>query len=295
VIYGGIWKSDSGSDHYKMQDKVILLTGGTSGIGKAAAMELARQGARVVITSRDRARGENTIEEIREATGNHSVQMLEVDLASLESVRDLAGIFRKDFSRLDVLVNNAGGYYGRRRITEEGYEYTFGVNHLSHFLLTNLLKDMLVSSRARIINVSSNAQRPGRIQFEDLMLEMKYTSFRAYSQSKLANIIFTYELVRRWGDKGITANAMHPGAVRTNFGNEAGSLFKFLLMLGKPVLKSPGRGADTLVYLASSPEVKSVTGKYYVNRKERRSNPRSYDPAIWKRLWEVSEELTGLQ
>jgi NAD(P)-dependent dehydrogenase (short-subunit alcohol dehydrogenase family) len=278
-----------------MKDKVILITGGTSGIGKAAAMELARQGAGVVITSRDRIKGENTINQIRVSTGNKSVQMLEVDLASLESVRNLAGNFRKDFNRLDVLVNNAGVMYGQRKITLEGYEYTFCVNHLSHFLLTNLLNDMLLSSSARIINVSSQFQRSGRINFEDLMLEKKYTGFRAYSQSKLANIIFTYELARRWGDKGITANAMHPGAVRTNFGTEAAPLFKFLLMLGKPILKSPEKGADTIVYLASSLLVEGATGKYFINRREQRSNSISYDPAIGKRLWEVSEKLTGIQ
>jgi len=277
-----------------MQDKVILITGGTSGIGRAAAKELARRGAKVIITSRDKTKGEITVDEIRKATGNQLVYMMEVDLASLEAVRRLAENFRKQFSRIDVLINNAGGYFGYRKTTAEGYEYTFGVNHLGHFLLTNLLKEMLVAGKARIINVSSEAQRPGRIHFNDLMLEKKYKGFRAYAQSKLANVIFTYELARRWGDSGITANAMHPGAVGTNFGNEARPLFKFLIKLGKPFLKSPEQGADTIVYLASSPEVEGIQGKYFAYRKEIKSNKDSYKPGIWNRLWEVSEELTGM-
>jgi retinol dehydrogenase-14 len=276
-----------------MKGKVVLITGGTSGIGRAAALKLAGQGAGVVFTYRDKARGEKTLEEIRQATGNGDVHMLELDLASLASVRQAAERFRKEFGRLDVLINNAGGYFGYRKTTEEGYEYTFGVNHLGHFLFTNLLKDLLVSSRARIINVSSEAQRMGHIHFDGLMIKGKYRGFRAYAQAKLANILFTYELDRRWGDTGITVNAAHPGAVNTNFGNESKPFFRFLMKLGKPFLKSPAKGADTIVYLASSPEVEGITGKYFAYRKEIRSNRESYDRDVWKRLWEVSEKLTA--
>jgi retinol dehydrogenase-14 len=276
-----------------MKGKVVLVTGGTSGIGRAAALELASQGATLVFTYRDKTRGEKTLAEIMQATGNGDVHMLDLDLASLASVRKAADGFRKEFSRLDVLINNAGGYFGYRKTTAEGYEYTFGVNHLGHFLLTNLLKDLLVSSRARIINVSSEAQRTGQIHFDDLMLEESFTGFRAYAQAKLANILFTYELDRRWEGTGITVNAAHPGAVNTNFGNESKPFFRFLMKLGKPFLKSPAKGADTIVYLASSPEVEGVSGKYFAYRKEIRSNRESYDREIWKRLWEVSEKLTA--
>ena len=276
-----------------MQEKIVLITGGTSGIGRAAALELARRGARVVFTYRDPAKGKITLEMIRRETGNSSVEALELDLASLDSVRRFVKLFVKQVDRLDVLINNAGGYYGYRKTTAEGYEYTFGVNHLGHFLLTNLLKEVLFAGKARIINVSSEAQRMGHINFDDLMIEGKYRGFRAYSQAKLANIMFTYELSERWGDSGITANAAHPGAVRTNFGSESPPFFRILMKLGKPFLKSPAKGADTIVYLASSPDVEGVSGKYFAYRKPIRSIPESYDREIRKRLWELSEELTG--
>jgi len=277
-----------------MKDRTIFITGGTSGIGRAVATELARQEATVVFTYRDKAKGNETLNEIRQVTGNERVYMLEVDLASLASVRRLAENYSKQFDRLDVLINNAGGYFGYRKSTEDGFERTFGVNHLSHFLLTNLLKDMLISCKARIINVSSSAQRIGHINFDDLMFENKFTGFRAYSQAKLANIIFTRELDRRWEGTGIAANAVHPGAVRTNFGNESKPVFKSLIKIGKPILKSPEKGAETIVYLATSPEVEGVTGKFFASRKQLRSNAESYDKQVWARLWEVSEELTGL-
>lgn len=277
-----------------MVNKIVLVTGGTSGIGRAASHALARQGARLVFTYRDRQKGDEALREIRQKSGNSRAEMLELDLASFLSVRKFAEAFKEKYERLDVLINNAGGYFGYRRTTAEGFEYTFGVNHLGHFLLTNLLKDPLVKGSARVINVSSQAQRVGHIRFDDLMLEKKYLGFRAYAQAKLANIIFTYEFSRRWAESGVTANAMHPGAVNTNFGYDARPVFKFLLRLGKPFLKSPERGADTMVYLATSPGVEGITGKYFARRRQIRSNRESYDREIWKKLWEVSEELTGL-
>jgi len=279
----------------KMNAKTILITGGTSGIGKAAATELARLGASVVITARDKEKGERIIREISEKTANPKVHMLFLDLASLVSVRHLAEKYSAKYDRLDVLINNAGGYFGYRNSTAEGFEYSFGVNHLGHFLLTNLLKEHLISSKARIINVSSDAQMMGRIDFIDLMLERRFGGFRAYSQSKLANIIFTYELARRWGGSGLTANAMHPGAVGTNFGTGARPAFRFLIKIGKPFLKSPEKGADTIIYLASSPEVEGINGRYFTRRRQIRSNARSHNRDTGKKLWDVSVELTGLQ
>jgi NAD(P)-dependent dehydrogenase (short-subunit alcohol dehydrogenase family) len=277
-----------------MNNKTVVITGATSGIGKASSLELARMGANTILTYRNKVKGKQTLDEIVRVTGNENVRMMELDLASLESVREFALNFKKEFDRLDVLINNAGGYYGYRKTTREGFEYTFGVNHLGHFLLTNLLKDHLVSSRARIINVSSGAQSMGHINFNDLMLENRFFGFRAYSQAKLANIIFTYELDRRWGDAGVTVNAMHPGAVRTNFGMESSPIFRFLLMLGKPFLKSPAKGADTIIYLAASSEVDGISGSYFVKRKPKKSIPESYDREVGKRLWDVSCELTGI-
>jgi NAD(P)-dependent dehydrogenase (short-subunit alcohol dehydrogenase family) len=221
--------------------------------------------------------------------------MLEADLSSLDSVRLLVENFRAEFAGLDVLINNAGGYFGYRELTREGFEQTFGVNHLAHFFLTLGLKEVLISSRTRIINVSSSAQTAGHIHFDDLMGEKKFAGFRAYAQAKLANIIFSYELDRRWGEHGITANAVHPGAVATNFGEEAKPVFRSLIKIGKPFLKTPQQGADTLVYLATSPEVEGISGKYFIRRKPVRSNRESYDQEVWKRLWEVSEELTGIK
>jgi NAD(P)-dependent dehydrogenase (short-subunit alcohol dehydrogenase family) len=283
-------------DESHMKKNTILVTGGTSGIGKAAALEMARLGARVVITARDEEKGKRTLQEIRDETGNPDIHLLFLDLASLDSVRQSAKDFLERFDRLDVLVNNAGGYYGLRKTTAEGYEYTFGVNHLGHFLFTILLKETLIASKARIINVSSEAQKMGKMRFEDLMQDQRrsYSGIRAYAQAKLANIIFTYELERRWGNSGITANAMHPGAVATNFGSESRFVFRNLMKVGKPFLKSPAKGADTIIYLATSPDVQGISGRYFVRRREIRSNGQSHDPHIAKRLWEVSESLTGL-
>lgn len=276
-----------------MEDRTILITGATSGIGKAAATELAKTGARVVITYRDRMKGEKTRDEITRITGNDRIHMLYVDLASLATVRELAENFRREFGRLDVLINNAGGYFGYRKTTAEGFEYTFGVNHLAHFLLTNLLKDLLQASKSRIINVSSQGQIAGRIHFDDLMLNDNYHGFKAYAQAKLANIMFTYELDRRWGGSGITTNAVHPGAVATNFGTEARPVFRFLIRMGKPFLKSPRSGARSIVYLATSSEAEGITGKYFAYGRPFRSRAVTYDRTACTRLWEMSEEWTG--
>ncbi len=281
-----------------MKGKVILITGATNGIGKATATELARLGATVVITARDLAKGHATLEEIRSKTGNSKLDLLLADLSSQAEVRRLAAEFKTKYSRLDVLINNAGGYFDTRTTTIDGLEYTFAFNHLAYFLLTNLLLDVLKGSApSRIVNVSSDAQAGAKLNFDDLQGEKRY-SFAAYGQSKLANVMFTYELARRLEGTGVSANVLHPGLVSTGFGSNSKSVLMRGMMgligLFKPFMLPPERGAQTSVYLASSPEVEGVSGKYFDKKQAKPSNPVSYDQAAQKRLWDISAELTKL-
>jgi retinol dehydrogenase 14 len=281
----------------EMRGKTVLITGGTSGIGKATARQLAAKGARVLLVGRNAAKVDATVREIQAATGNEAVEGLVADLSSQAAIRTLANEVRSRVDRLDVLVNCAGGYWASRHITVDGLELTFALNHLAYFQLTNLLLDLLKKSApARIVNVSSGAQSMGRINFDDLQGFRRYSGQRAYNQSKLANVLFTYELARRLAGTGVTATVVHPGVTRTNFGQEDESWIRRLLR--RPIqlfLKSPDRGADTVVYLASAPEVEGVTGAYFANRKQKRSSKRSYDRQVAARLWEVSEALVGLR
>lgn len=276
--------------------KTVLITGATNGIGKAAATELARMGATVVITARDLHKGQATLEEIRSKTGNSNLDLLVADLSSQAEVRRLAAEFKAKYSRLDVLINNAGGFFDVRKTTVEGIEYTFAFNHLAYFLLTNLLLDLLKQSApSRIINVSSDAQSGAKLNFGDLQMEQRYGSFTAYGQSKLANVMFTYALARRLEGTGVTVNALHPGVVNTGFGdNSQSALIRGVMWLFKRFTLSPERGAETSVYLASSPEVEGVTGKYFDKKRAKPSNPASYDEAAQERLWDISAKMTGL-
>jgi retinol dehydrogenase 14 len=278
-----------------MTGRTCLVTGGTSGIGKAIAAGLARLGGEVVLVARDPARGEAAVAELREATGNPRVELLLVDLASQASIRQGAEAYRRGHDRLDVLVNNAGGYWATRHVTPDGLEWTFAVNHLAYFLLTSLLLDLLRSSApARVVNVTSSAQAFGDIRLDDLQFARRYRGQAAYNQSKLANVLFTYELARRLEGSGVTVNCGVPGVTRTNFGREdSGPVMRLLTPLGRPFMRSPEQGADTFIYLASSPEVEGVTGGYFARRRPRRSSKRSYDQELAGRLWRVSEELTG--
>ena len=276
-----------------MRGKVVLITGATSGIGKATALELADMGATVVIIGRDQEKGKRVMEEIASATGNQALDFIKCDLASLDEVKKASSEFRSRYQRLDVLIDNAGGVNGQRKVTIDGYEYTFGVNHLAHFLLTDLLLDLLkASAPSRVVVVSSAAHGNGHIDFEDLMSEERYGTFRAYSQSKLANVVFAFELARRLKGTGVTVNALHPGLARTNFSKGLGrggiALYSILSIL----IISAKKGAQTSIYLASSPEVANVTGKYFVKRRVKESSPESKDEVVAKRLWEVSEQLT---
>ena len=278
-----------------MAGKTVLVTGGTGGIGKATALGLAAMGAHVTITGRDAARAEDAAREIRAATGAR-VDVFVADLSSQSEVRRLADEALDRLPRIDVLVNNVGGYWNTRRLTADGLEHTFAVNHLAPFLLTNLLLDRLKQSApARVVTVSSHAHAQGRIDFDDLQGERSYSGARAYNQSKLANVLFTYELARRLQGSGVTANALHPGVVSTAFGAEdPGRTQRLLVPLLRPFMKTPARGAATSIRLASAPELDGVTGRYFANGIPKRSSPRSHDEAAAARLWKVSADLVGL-
>jgi NAD(P)-dependent dehydrogenase (short-subunit alcohol dehydrogenase family) len=283
-------------DTLPMADKVVLITGGTGGIGKATAIGLALTGARVGITGRDLARAEDAAAEIRAASGTPAVDAFAADLTSQAEVRRLAAAVLDAYPRLDVLVNNVGGFWAHRQPTADGLERTFALNHLAPFLLTNLLLDRLkASAPARVVTVSSGEQARGRIEFDDLQGARDYSGQRAYSQSKLANVMFTNELARRLEGTGVTANSLHPGVVRTNFGAEDQAGF-FAVMGGvvRPFLKTPAQGAETSIYLASSPDVEGVTGQFFANRKPKTANKLAYDTDTTTRLWQVSADLVGM-
>jgi NAD(P)-dependent dehydrogenase (short-subunit alcohol dehydrogenase family) len=277
-----------------MQGKTVLITGANQGIGKASALELARRGAKVVLVSRNEAKGKAALEEVRAAAKGEPPLLLVADLASLADVRRLAADFRKEHDKLDVLLNNAGLIVPTRQTTADGFEETFAVNHLAPFVLTGELLDLLKKTHgSRIVNVSSEAHRRGTIYWDDIELREGYGSFKAYSQSKLANVLFTYELSRRLVGTGVTANCLHPGVVGSGFGQTYKGAFSILVRLGKPFLLSNEAGARTSIYLASSPDVAGVTGKYFDKCKPSRSNAVSYDEASWARLWEVSEAMAS--
>ena len=278
-----------------MAGKTCLVTGATAGIGKETALGLARQGATVVVAGRNRERCTATVEQIKAQTGNSSVDFLVADLSSLQEVRKLASQVKESYPRLDVLVNNAGAIMLSRRLSVDGIELTIALNHLSYFLLTNLLLDHLAASApARIVNVSSSSHRKARIRFDDLEGQRRYCGMRAYSQSKLANVFFTYELARRLEGTGVTANALHPGPVSTNFLSNNGKLGQVLcFFMGLRGMSAP-KGALTSIYLASSAEVEGVTGRFYEKSREVRSSPSSYDRSVAERLWQVSAKMTEL-
>jgi retinol dehydrogenase 12 len=283
------------SEYGGMEGKVALITGGTSGIGKAAATALAAMGAEVVVTGRDRERAEKALAEIRRDSGGPKVSLMLADLAVQTEVRKLAEGFREQHDRLDVLVNNAGLIQSRRTETPDGIELTLAVNHLAPFLLTNLLLEVLErSAPSRIITVSSEARRSARIDFDDLQSRRRYRAFPVYGMTKLANILFTYELAQRLKGTGVVANCVHPGGVNTNFGGNNMSIGILLFRAFKPFMRTPEQGADTIIYLAAAPEAGAMSGKYLADRKEIfPAQPR--DEALQKRLWEVSAELTNLE
>jgi NAD(P)-dependent dehydrogenase (short-subunit alcohol dehydrogenase family) len=281
-----------------MKDNVCVITGASSGIGKATALGLARTGMTVAIVARDQERGQAALAEIKASSGNPDVGLLLADLSSQAEVRRLAEEVKSRYPRLHVLINNAGVALTKRTVTVDGMETVFAVNYLAPFLLTNLLLDVLkASAPARVVNVAGDFHRKATIRFDDLMSQNEYSGVRANNQAKLALILFTYELARRLDGTGVTANCLHPGAVATDAPLKDPDLPPFarvMYRLVRTFFSSTDKGAATSVYLASSPEVEQVTGKYFIRKAAVASSPESYDVGIARRLWERSAELTGL-
>jgi len=280
-----------------MKDRVCVVTGATSGIGRAAASELARRGARVAVHGRSREKCERTVAEIKTESGSDRVEAFVADLNSQEQVRALAAALLERYPKIHVLLNNAGLLNASFSETVDGIETTLAVNHLAHFLLTNLLLDRLKESQpARIVNVASEAHRFGTLDLEDLEFRRrKYRSLQVYGVSKLLNVLFTHELARRLEGTEVTANALHPGVVNTGLGdNNPPSLILRAMRMLKFLMRTPEKGAETAVFLASSPDAADVTGKYWADCREKHARGISYDRELQRRLWEISETITGL-
>lgn len=271
-----------------------MVTGANSGIGEQIALGLAKMGATVVMICRDSSKGESSRKEISSVAGNSSVELMICDLASLSSVRVLAAKFKETHDRLHVLVNNAGLIMGKRVLTVDNLETTFEVNYLSQFVLTMLLLDTLkASGPSRIVNVTSDAHFSGRMDFDDLQEEKNYSAMRSYSQSKLAQVLFTYELAKKLEGTGVVVNAVHPGVVRTRWGDEGG-IMGIGIRMARPFMISAEKGAETPLYLASSPEVEGITGKFWTKKEEKRSSKESYDENEARLLWITSARLANI-
>lgn len=280
-------------------EKICLITGANSGIGKAAAIVLSTKFDRMILVVRNKVRGERAVQEIFEKSGNNNLDLIVATLSSFESIRNLANIITEKYDHLDVLINNAGAFFSKRHTTADGIEATFNINYLSRFLFTILLLPLLKKSTSgRIINVSGESHRFGKINFDDLMMEKCYNSMKAIKQSKLADVLFTYELSRRLKQTHTKINCLHPGAVATNSidnNPDISQFIKFLYNTIRPFLKTPEQGAKTIIYLATSPEVQNISGKYFINNEVTDSSAISYDENLAKRLWDVSEQLTGIK
>ncbi len=278
-----------------MNGKICIVTGANSGIGLETVRGLASRGATVVLACRNQAKGEAAVESLKASTGNENLHLMLVDLASLASIREMANAFKQKFERLDLLVNNAGALMPRREVSVDGHELTFATNHLAYFLLTHLLLDVLIATPdSRVVNVSSDAHRSARIDFDDLNMETGYGGYKAYAQSKLANILFSNELARRLDTANPTVNSLHPGVVATNFGSGKPGIFSLFFRLFSPFFLSPASGARTSLYLATSPDVAGVTGKYFDRSKPRTPSAAARDTATATRLYNISAKLTDI-
>ncbi|GMQ98916.1 MAG: SDR family oxidoreductase [Acidimicrobiia bacterium] len=275
-----------------MAGKTVMITGANSGIGRATAMSIAGMGADVVMICRDRDRGEQAMQDIA-AQGDGSVELLIADLSSQKQIRQVAAEFLSEGRPLHVLVNNAGVTLNNRSETEDGVESTFAINHIGPFLLTDLLLDVLKENApSRIVTVSSSAHMMGGLDFEDINSENKYGGMRVYGKSKLANILFTSELARRLEGTGVTANAAHPGPVASNFGRNNDGPMRMMVKMMAPFIRSTERGAETSIYLATSPEVEGITGKYFFNSKEKQPSKAARSDEDAQRLWQISADMT---
>ena len=278
-----------------MKGKTVLITGANSGIGKETALALASQQATLIMVCRNKKRGEAAAAEFREKGGSTSVEFMLADLSSQADVRRLAEEFLASHDRLDVLVNNAGGIFPRGAKTRGGLELTLAVNHLGHFLLTSLLLDLLKKSApSRIVNVSSAAHFFGKMDLSNLHGEHYAGGFKAYCDSKLANVLFTTQLARRLEGSGVTANSLHPGGVRTRFGQSGSRMARLMMIVFRPFMISPKKGAQTSIYLASSPEVETFSGKYFARKKAVSPSKLAKDDDLAERLWDMSARLTGV-
>lgn len=291
----------------EMKGKVVVITGATSGIGQVAAENLASMGARIVQVARDEGRGQEALKRLRERAPDGAHSIYYADLLRLSEMKRVASEIAAAEPRIDVLINNAGAMCGSRRLTEDGLEHTFALNHMAYFVLTHGLRErLLASAPARVVNTASDAHEGARLDFNDLqsaeifrggfLASLRYggPGFRVYGRSKLCNILFTRELARRLGGTGVTANCLHPGFVATRFGDQSGGLMSFGIRIGKRFALSPQRGAETLIYLASSPEVASVTGKYYYKCRPIEPTREAQDDASAQRLWAETSRLANL-
>jgi NAD(P)-dependent dehydrogenase (short-subunit alcohol dehydrogenase family) len=280
----------------RLEGKEIVITGATDGIGKVTARELAKMGASVTIVARNATKAQTVIKELRTAAGHDRIGFVRADMSSQKSIRGAAETIKGRLKRLDVLINNAGAMFSKRELTEDGIERTLALNHLGYFLFTNLLLDLLkASAPSRIVNVASAAHVGAKVDIADLQGAKSYSGWRAYQQSKLENLYFTYELARRLAGTNVTVNALHPGFVASRFGNNNGGFARALFGVAKTFFAiSEVNGARTSVYLASSPDVEGLTGKYFDSRKEVRSSAASYDEQKARELWRASEKLVGL-
>jgi NAD(P)-dependent dehydrogenase (short-subunit alcohol dehydrogenase family) len=277
-----------------MTPKTIVITGGTSGIGEVAAVELARQGARIVLIARDSARAEATLAKLRKAGAGvaHAAHLAE--LSRLSEMKRIAGVIATAETEIDVLINNAGALFNTRQVTEDDLEMTFATNHMAYFVVTNLLLPNLKSG-ARIVSTASDAHKGARLDFDDLQAEKRYSGFSVYGRSKLCNILFNRELARRIEGSGVTANCLHPGFVATRFGDQSGGLLSVAVKIAKPIgAISPEEGAKTIVYLASSPDVAGKGGGYYYKNKLATPTKEAQNDADAKRLWDISVRLSGV-
>ena len=278
-----------------MQQKVVVITGASSGIGAVAATELARAGARIICIGRDPARGAKIVEQLRAITPGVNHLLYCADLARLSEVKRVGNLLAESEQRIDVLINNAGALFARRELTEDGLEKTFATNHIAYFVLTNLLLERLkVTAGARIVSTASDAHKSAKIDFADLQSENGYSAFGAYGRSKLMNILFTRTLARRLAGSGATSNCFHPGFVATRFGDANGGFMAFIIRSAKKFALTPEEGAKTMIYLASSPEAASVSGKYFYKCKVAIPSEAARNDADAQRLWDISARLSGV-